>query len=53
MQTNEENNYFISLKDHKENFQNNPTVRLIYPAKNGLEKISKVFLDKIIKNITT
>ena len=29
MQTNGENNCFISLKDHEENFQNNPTVRLI------------------------
>ena len=36
MQTNGENNCFISLKDHKENFQNNPTVRLINPAKNEL-----------------
>ena len=26
MQTNVENNCFISLKDHKENFQNNSTV---------------------------
>ena len=51
MQTNGENNCFISLKDHKENFQNNPTVRLINPAKNELGKISKVILDKINKNI--
>ena len=42
MQTNGENNCFISLKDHKENFQNNPTVRLINPAKNELGKICKV-----------
>ena len=33
MQTNGENNCFISQKDHKENFQNNPTVSLINPAK--------------------
>ena len=45
------NNCFISLKGHKENFQNNPTVRLINPAKNKLGKISKVILDKINKNI--
>ena len=37
MQTNGEN-CFISLKDCKENFQNNPTVRLINPAKNELGK---------------
>ena len=50
MQTNEENS-FISLKDHKENFQNNPTVRLINPAKSELGKISKVILDRINNNI--
>ena len=35
---------------HKENFQNNPTVRLINPAKNKLGKINKFVLDKINKN---
>ena len=29
-----ESNCFITLKDHKENFQNNPSLRLINPAKN-------------------
>ena len=38
---------FFTLKDHKENFQNNPTVRLINPAKNEIGRISKVILDKI------
>ena len=28
-----QNQYFITLKDHKENFQNNPKCRLINPAK--------------------
>ena len=42
MQTNAENNWCISLKDHKENFQNNPAVRLINPAENELGKVSKV-----------
>ena len=51
MQTNEEINCFISLKDYKENFQKNPTVRLINPVKNEFGKISKVILDKINKNI--
>ena len=32
---------FISLKDHKENFQNNPKCRLLNPAKNNLGLISK------------
>ena len=44
---NEESNYFFTFKDHKENFQNNPTVRLINPAKNDIGRISKVILDKI------
>ena len=41
------NNCFITLKDHKENFQNNPTTRLINPAKNEIGRISKGILDKI------
>ena len=49
--TNGENNCFISLKVHKENFQNNPTVRLINPAKNELGKKKKVILDEMNKNI--
>ena len=51
MQTNGENNCFKSLKDHNENFRNNPTIRLISPAKNKLGKINKVILYKINKNI--
>ena len=39
MQINGENNCFISLKDHKENSQNNASVRLINPAKSGLGKM--------------
>ena len=38
---------FISLKDHKENFQNNPKCRLINPAKSDSGKISKPILDKL------
>ena len=49
--TNGENNCFISLKVHKENFQNNPTVRLINPAKNELGEKRKVILDGMNKNI--
>ena len=44
---NEESNCFFTLKDHKENFQNNATVRLINPAKNEIGGISKVILEKI------
>ena len=44
---NEESNCFFTLKDHKENFHNNPTVRLINPAKNEIGRIRKVILDTI------
>ena len=44
-------NCFITLKDHKPNFQNNPTVRLLNPVKNELGQISKTILDKIYVNI--
>ena len=42
---------FISLKDHKENFENNPRCRLINPAKNNLGLISKQILDRINSTI--
>ena len=42
---------FISLKDHKENFQNNPKCRLINPAKNNLGLVSKQILDRINNKI--
>ena len=51
MDINGENNCFITLKDHKENFLNNPTTRLINPAKNELGRISKVILEKVNKEI--
>ena len=47
IEINGENNCFFTLKDHKDNFSNNPQVRLIYPAKNDLGRRSKVILDKI------
>ena len=47
MFVNGKQNCFITLKDHKPNFQNNPTVRLLHPAKNELGRISKTILDKI------
>ena len=52
METNDEGNSFIPIKDHKENFDNHPTVRLINPAKNELGRISKLILDKINKTIS-
>ena len=47
MDINPESNCFITIKDHKENFLNNPKVRLINPAKNELGRISKTILDNI------
>ena len=38
---------FITLKDHKPNFANNPTCRLINPAKSEIGKVSKQILDRI------
>ena len=42
---------FITLKDHKPNFQNNPQTRLINPAKNEVGRISKVILDRMNKEL--
>ena len=38
---------FITLKDHKDNFQNKPTCRLINPAKSEIGRISKQLLEII------
>ena len=42
---------FITIKDHKENFLNDPKCRLINPAKSQLGKISKQILQEINKEI--
>ena len=44
---------FITLKDHKPNFANNPTCRLINPAKSEIGKISKQLLDRINANVVS
>ncbi len=38
---------FITLKDHKPDFENHPKCRLINPAKSELGKVSKFILDKV------
>ena len=38
---------YITLKDHKDNFQNNPKVRLINPSKTQIGKISKQYVQDI------
>ena len=53
MDINSKNACFITLKDHKENFLNNPTLPLIHSAKNKLGRISKAILDNINKRLCT
>ncbi|KAJ8043938.1 hypothetical protein HOLleu_11262 [Holothuria leucospilota] len=51
-----EKEVFLSLQDHKDNFQNKPTCRLISPTKTEIGQISKHILDRAIisiKNKTT
>ena len=40
---------FVTLKDHKGNFYNKPSTRLINSTKSELGKISKTIIDKLIK----
>ena len=42
---------FLTLKDHKDNFNDKPTTRLINPAKTDIGKISKKLLDKVNTSI--
>ena len=43
---------FITLKDHKPNFANKPTCRIINPTKSEIGRISKVTLERINSKIT-
>ena len=47
------NEVYVTIKDHKKNFQTNPTFRLINPSKTNIGKISKKILDKINEKITS
>ena len=51
IELNRENNCYIILKACKKNFTNDPTTRLMNPAKNEFASISKVVLDQINANI--
>jgi hypothetical protein len=44
-------NCFVNLKDHKPNFHNKPTSRLINPCKPEIGKISKKILAQIVKTV--
>ena len=51
IQVNGKEECFITLKDHKPQFENNATARLINPAKNEIGRISKVILENINKEL--
>ena len=42
---------FITLNDHKDDFQNNRKCRLINPAKSEIDIVSKYYIEKVNKNI--
>ena len=42
---------YITLKDHKENFNINPKCHLINPAKSELGKVSKTIVENINKTV--
>lgn len=46
-----ESSAFITLKDHKNNFRNNPSCRLLNPTKSEIGHISKAILDRINTNV--
>ena len=48
---NGESNCFITLKDHKENFQNNPSVQLIDLAKSELGRLSKFIIQTVNREL--
>ena len=43
---------YITLKDHKENFNINPKCRLINPAKSEHGKVAKLIVENIKKKVT-
>ena len=44
---------FLTIKDHKENFMNDPKARLINPSKPEIGKVSKQILENVINVIRT
>ena len=43
---------YIALKDHKENFRNNTKCRLINPSKSEVGRVSKKYLNDIIADVS-
>ena len=46
-----ERNSYVTLKDHKDHFEEDPKVRLINPSKPEIGKISKKILSRIVQKI--
>ena len=49
----QENEAYITVKDHKDEFPNKIPCRLINPSKLSIGKISKIILDRINENVIT
>ena len=49
----QENEAYITVKDHKDEFPNKIPCRLINPSKSSIGKISKIILDKSNENVIT
>ena len=45
------NDAYVTLKDHKDRFENNLQCHLINPSKPDMGCISKVLLDKIVRAV--
>jgi hypothetical protein len=48
---NAERNAYVTLKDHKDHFEEDPKVRLINPTKPEIGKISKIILSRVVQEI--
>ena len=51
IQVNIKEECFVTSKEHKPNFENNVTARLINPAKNEIGTLTKVILKNINKEL--
>ncbi len=51
MDTTAKTQAFVTLKDHKDNFNNKPACRLINPSKSELGRVSKKILEKVNRSI--
>ena len=47
-----EEDAYVTLKDHKENFLNDPKCRLINPSKSQMGVVSKKLLERIIAEVS-